>query len=327
MPLETKVRHHRRDDRRAWQPAFVAPALGDHRHHLVAVNQMAFLVDDDHPVGVAVERNADIRPHFAHLALQAPRRGRADLEIDVEPVRLDPDLDHLGAELPQRLGRDLVGGAIGAVDDDPHALERHVAAERPLGVFDVAGLHVVDAPGAAEVGRAGEHRGDFAVHQRLDPRLDFVRELIAVRPKELDAVVLVRVVRGRDHHAEIAAHRARQHRDRWRRHGAQQQHVDAHRSEAGDQRIFDHVAREPGVLADHHAMAVLAAVKDEARRLADFQRHVGGDLAVGRPRMPSVPKCLRAMTEGSRANRSECESAAFISHHLVKKVSQIVSSR
>ena len=147
-------------------------------------------------------------------------RGRADLEIDVEPVRLDADRDHLGAELPQRLGRDLVGGAIGAVDDDPQALERDLAAERPLGVLDVARLDVVDALGAAEVRRTGEHRRDVAVHQRLDPRLDLVGELVAVGPEELDAVVLVGVVRGGDHHAEIAAHRAGQHRDRRRRHRA-----------------------------------------------------------------------------------------------------------
>ncbi len=281
MPLEPQIRHHRGDHAGLRQPALVAPQLGDHRHHLVAVDQMALLVDEDHPVGVAVERDADIGPHLAHLAAQRLGRGRADLEIDVEPVRLDPDLDHLGPELPQRLGRHLVGRAVGAVDDHPQAVERHVARQRPLGVFDVAGLDVVDAPGAAEIGGAGEHRRDVAVHQRLDARLERVGELEAVRPEQLDAVVLVRIVRGGDHHAEIAAHRAGQHRDRRRRDGAEQQNVDADGSEARDQRIFDHVAREPGVLADHHPMAVVAAAKGEPGRLAHFQRHVGGDLAVG----------------------------------------------
>ena len=174
-----------------------------------------------------------------------------------------------------------LGGAAGAVDDDPHALERDLAAQRPFGVFDVAGLDVVDALGAAEVGRVGQHRRDVAVHQRLDPRLDIVGELIAVRPEQLDAVVLVGVVRGGDHHPEIAAHRARQHRDRRRRDRTEQQHVDADRREAGDQRVFDHVTREPGVLADDHPMAMLAAAKSNAGGLANLQRHVGGDLAVG----------------------------------------------
>ena len=40
---------------------------GDHRQELVAVDEMAALVDDDHAIGVAVERDADIGPHFPHL--------------------------------------------------------------------------------------------------------------------------------------------------------------------------------------------------------------------------------------------------------------------
>ena len=86
MAFKPEVRHHGGDHARLGQSALVAPALGDHRHHLVAVDQAALLVDQDHPVGVAVERDADIRPHLADLARQSLGRGRTDLEIDVEPV-------------------------------------------------------------------------------------------------------------------------------------------------------------------------------------------------------------------------------------------------
>ena len=68
MPLQAKVRHHRRNNAGLGETALVAPALGDHGHYLVAVDHVALFVDDDHPVGVAVKRNPDIRPHFAHLA-------------------------------------------------------------------------------------------------------------------------------------------------------------------------------------------------------------------------------------------------------------------
>ena len=36
------------------------------------------------------------------------------------------------------IGRGLVAGAVGAIDDDAQALEAHVARQRPLGGFDVA---------------------------------------------------------------------------------------------------------------------------------------------------------------------------------------------
>ena len=242
---------------------------------------MALLVDDDHAVGVAVERDADVGAHLAHLLRQRLGRGRADVVIDVEAVRLDADLDHFGAELPQRLGRDLVGGAVGAIDDDAQAVEGNIARQRPLGVFDVARGDVVDALGAAELRRFGEPAGEVVVDQRLDVRLDLVRQLEPVGPEQLDAVVLVKIVRGGDHHAEIAAHRARQHRHRRRRRRAEQQHVHADRGEAGDHRVFDHVAGEAGVLADDDAVAILAALEQQAGRLADLHRQIGGDLGVG----------------------------------------------
>ena len=132
--------------------------------------------------------------------------------------------------------------------------------------------------------RSGERASSGATSPSISASiraLDLVGQLVAVRPEQLDAVVLVGVVRGGDHHAEVAAHRAGQHRDRRRRHRAEQQHVHADRGEAGDQRIFDHVARQARVLADHHPVAMLAALERQAGRLADLQRDLGGDLGVG----------------------------------------------
>ena len=45
----------------------------DQRHQLVAVEDHAALVGDDQPVGVAVERDADIGAAREHLALHLPR--------------------------------------------------------------------------------------------------------------------------------------------------------------------------------------------------------------------------------------------------------------
>jgi hypothetical protein len=82
---------------------------------------MALLVDDDHAVGISVERDADVGAHLPDLARQGVRSGRADVLVDVVAVRVDADGDDFGAELPQRLRGDAVGGAVGAVDDDAQA--------------------------------------------------------------------------------------------------------------------------------------------------------------------------------------------------------------
>ena len=146
------------------------PAFGDHGEQLVAVDQMAALVDDDDAVGIAIERDADVGAHFAHLAAQRFRRGRAAFLVDVEAVRLDADRDDVGAELPQRFRHHLVGGAVGAIDHHAQAVEDEVARQRALGEFDIAVMHAVDALGAAESVALGQLLGEVGVDQPLDLR-------------------------------------------------------------------------------------------------------------------------------------------------------------
>ena len=255
---------------------------------------MAALVDDDDAVGVAVQRDADVGAHLAHLAAQRFRGGRTAFLVDVETVRLDADRDHVGAQLPQRFRHHLVGGAMGAIDHHAQTVEAEVARKRALGEFDVAVVDAVDAAGAAEAGALREFSAEILVEQLLDLLLDVVGQFEAERPEQLDAVVLEQVVRGGDHHAEIGAHRLGQHRYRRGRHRADQQHVHAHRGEARHHGVLDHVAGQTGVLADHHPVAVLAALEHQARGLPDFERQFRRDHAIGPAPNAIRPEILAA---------------------------------
>ena len=153
---------------------------------------------------------------------------------------------------------------------------RHAARQARLERLDVAAAGAFEADRAAELAGRREPVVAAGAHALLDRELDLVGQLVAVGAEQLDAVVLVGVVRGRDHHAEIGPQRARQHRDAGRRQRAEQGHVHAHRDEARGQRRLQHVAGEPRVLADHHAMAVIAAREVAARREAEPQRDLRG---------------------------------------------------
>ena len=69
--------------------------------------------------------------------------------------------------------------------------------------------------------------GHAAENHLFHARLDFVGQLETVPGKKLDAVVLIRIVRGRDHHARVRAHAAGQKRHPGRRHGPDQQNIGA----------------------------------------------------------------------------------------------------
>ena len=58
--LQPEIGHDRGDDAAAGKLAVRRPASRDQRHDLVAVDDVAVLVGDDEPVGVAVERDADV---------------------------------------------------------------------------------------------------------------------------------------------------------------------------------------------------------------------------------------------------------------------------
>jgi hypothetical protein len=284
IALQPEIGHDGRHEPPAPQIAPAVPELGDHRHELVAIDDLALLVDDDDAVRVAIERDADIGAQLLHLGDQLLRRGRADLVVDVEAVRLDADLEDFGAQFPQRRRRHLVGRAIGAIEHDAQAAEVDALGQGALGEFDVARLRRLVAMRPADVAAF-----DSLLEQSLSISssisvLDLVGELVAVGAEQLDAVVVVRVVRGRDHHAQIGAQRARQHGDGGCRHRAEQVDVHAHGGEAGGERALDHVAGAARVLADDDAVALLAFDEVEARRHADLHRQLRRQLAaIGEP--------------------------------------------
>ena len=84
----------------------------------------------------------------------------------------------------------------------------------------------------------------------LDARLERVAELKALGREHLDAVVLVRIVRGGDDHARIRVQIDRQICDRRRRDDAKQNRVAAAGRQARDERAFEHVGGNARVLAD-----------------------------------------------------------------------------
>ena len=102
----------------------------------------------------------------------------------------------------ERLGRGRERGAVPAVDDDPHARPARRAPTAAVSLRDVRVERARDRAGRRRcpsprggVMPSREDRGEL----RLDPRLGLVAQLAAAGLEELDAVVGVRVVAGRDH--------------------------------------------------------------------------------------------------------------------------------
>jgi len=91
----------RGDDPGLAQPAVLLEACGDHRQQLVAATMRprssAMMTRSASPSRV----NADIGAHSRTLRVSSSGAVEPTFAVMFEAVGLDPDRDHLGAELPQ----------------------------------------------------------------------------------------------------------------------------------------------------------------------------------------------------------------------------------
>ena len=249
--IQAEIAHDRCDQRVPLEASAPEEIHGRDRHDLVAVHQLAVFVAQQHAVGIPVVRDADMGLRFLHQFLDLVRVGAAAIAVDIRPVRVVVGDDHIGTEFAQDAGAGLVGGAVRAIQGDAQRFERESARERLLGEFHIAPHGVVDARGLADLRGGRPHILDVpAENQVLDACLDLVVELVAVVPEKFDAIVLIRVVGGGEDNAGVRPQRACDVGHAGGRQRTDQHGIAAERGEPCDHRVFEHVAREPGVLAD-----------------------------------------------------------------------------
>ena len=217
----------------------------------------------------------------------------------------------------ERLGRDAGCRAVRAVEHDVEAVE--AVRQRAEQVHDVAVLGVGEPADAADAG-AGRAAASARPSARLDAVLDHVGELGAADGEELDAVVGRRVVRRRDHHAEVGA-RCRRSRNAAAGVGmhAGVEHVDAGAREPGRDGGGEELARDARVARDDGRRAAAGGARASAWRplprttaaaWARPQGEVGGEVAVGQPPDPvRAEEPRHAARAGARISASRTADA------------------
>ena len=200
---EAEVAHDRRDDGVGGQAMVLLQSQGEDGDDVVAVDDVAIVVDGQAAVGIAVEGQAHIGPDLDNLGLQLLRVSGTAALVDIEAVRLVVDRDDLRT-LGLEGGRGgVVGGTVGGVEDDLQTLEGVLLSQGTHQVVDVGVDGLRGVTDASDLVADGS--GPRLPHALLDGVLEIVGELHTAAGEELDAVVRHRVVRGRQHDAEVGA--------------------------------------------------------------------------------------------------------------------------
>src|SRR5690606_11116592 len=113
--LEPEIAHYRAHYRTLEAAFFLAGARQD-EEQLVAIDDIADLVDHHDAIAVAIERDTHMCLDCGHGLLQQRRIRRAATGVDIRAVWRTAYRDYLGTEFTQRTGPDLVTRSIGAVE-------------------------------------------------------------------------------------------------------------------------------------------------------------------------------------------------------------------
>ena len=182
--------------------------------------------------------------------------GRSALVVDVGSVRLIVDDMRFGTEGVEDGLRNRRCGAVRAVESDLLSLE--AAGRQRNEVTDVAVTARREIDGASDI-RTGcqRHLRGYTVEVILDFLYDIIAELLAVSIDDLDAVIIVRIMGGGDHHATVEVLRAGHISDGRSCRHMQKVSICTGRSDTCGDCIFKHIAGTSRILTDDDA-AVLA---------------------------------------------------------------------
>ena len=117
-------------DKAARQGAPIEPLQREDAEDLVAVDDASLAVDRDQAVGVAIEREPDVRATLDDHARERRRRGRPAIDVDVDPVGFDVDRLHPGAGRLQDRPPCRTTRAVRSVEDDMQPI-RSMEPARP----------------------------------------------------------------------------------------------------------------------------------------------------------------------------------------------------
>ena len=233
---------------------------------MVTSYDIALFIHTQAAVSIAVIGKTDVQPLLYHELLQALDVGGTCIVVDIHTVGLCiDDVGVCAQRIEHRLG-DGPTGTVGAVQTHLDALEGVDTEADQVAHITVAARHIVH--GAANVFPVSkgqlrpvlvEHM-EFSVDVILHQQQNLLRHLFAVAVDQLDAVIVIGVVAGRDHDATVEVVHTSNVRHRRGGRDVQQVSVCAGGGQASDQTVLEHIRATAGILTNDDACRVIITV-------------------------------------------------------------------
>ena len=293
--VQAEVGHNGGDDRVGDKLAALLHIAAIDVQDMVTGDDIALFIHAEAAVGIAVIGKADVKVILDNELLQPLNVGGAGVEVDVQAVGLIVDDIGVGAQCVKDALGNVPAGAVGAVQTDLDAAEGVDAQADQVPHIAVAACHIVHSAAHMVAAGKGQLRPvlienvQLAVEVILDQQQRFLVHLLAVAVNELDTVVIVGVVAGRDHDAAVEIVHAGDVGNARGGGDMQQVGIGAAGGQARDKAILKHVGAAAGILADDDARGSRLAVAlaqhavVPAQKTADLVGVIGGQRDAGLP--------------------------------------------
>ena len=194
--FEAEIGHGSGDDAIPFELVLRFEVASDGEENAIAVDDFAGFANEEGAVGIAIEGHTELGALGDHALLQTFEMERAAAGIDVAAIGGDAHLDDIGAERTEEFGAELVGGAVGAIENDAEAGKSGAGKDTAAKKIQILRVQRLVSVKKKRIFR----RRIGAVFENVGFQLFFdrVRELHAGVGEKFDAIVLIGIVRGGD---------------------------------------------------------------------------------------------------------------------------------
>ncbi len=112
---------------------------------MVAVDQVSLVVDEDDPIGVAVQSHPNICSGLEDHSANHFRMERAAVEVDILAIWLYADGNHLGSQFFEDRGSHSVCRTVCTVQHDFHPVKAEIVGKCILQKDNIPSSSVIDA--------------------------------------------------------------------------------------------------------------------------------------------------------------------------------------
>lgn len=263
--IQAEIAHDRGDDGVMRQASARSESGGADREDLVAVKDLAFLIDEEEAIGVSIEGDTYVGFGVEDGALEGFRMERARAFVDIATIGGDALGEDGGTEAPEDLWAEVEGGTVCGIDEQGFSAQGEVGrpGAEEMGEVGFRSCGIGIKPPDPRGIRPREEAIEGLLKKGFNGGFGVVGEFVAVGVKEFDPIVLERIVRGGDHDAKIGFVERKERGDGRSREDAEGKEIGPHRGGSGREGGFEDRAGKPRVTSEEDSRRAIVGVSEE----------------------------------------------------------------